>query len=103
MNIHYDPQPVDVLFVDIDTKEVSNSIHLTDSIIVEKGINSNLLTGFKFLCFEEIDVVKELFKVQEYGSFEKHGETYITKNDIAVLTALTNMIVKNWNFLKQIL
>ena len=101
MNIHYDPQPVDVLYVDIDTKEVSNSIHLTDSIIVEKGINTNSLTGFKFLCFEEMDIIKEVFEAQEHGNFERQGEIYITKGDIAILVSLTNMIAKNWNFLKQ--
>ena len=103
MNIHYDPQPVDVLYIDVDTEEVSNNIYITDSIVVEKGINTNLLTGFKFLCFEEIDVVKELFDAQGYGSFEKHEKTYITKNDVAVLTSLTNMIVKNWETLKEVL
>ena len=104
MNIHYDPQPVDVLYIDIDTEKVSDNIHVSDMIVIEKGIESNSLTGFKFLCFEELDVVKELFEIQEHFTYNRQGcKTYVTKGDMAVLITLTNMLVKNWAFLKEVI
>lgn len=47
--VHYD-DIADVLYVDLDTEEPSNSKHLDDSVILDIGIFSNLPTGLRILC-----------------------------------------------------
>lgn len=51
--VHYD-NLADVLYIDLDTEEPSNSKHLNDSVILDIGIFSNLPTGVRILCPAEM-------------------------------------------------
>ena len=100
MNMHFD-KLTNTLYVDIDTEEVSNSIHLSDSIIIEKGIDTNSLTGFRCLQFEEMDIEKEFSEIQD--NFNGLKRRSITPCDITTLRILITMIIKNWFVLKELL